>query len=180
MSSPYQSLADLLGIVLRPRIFMSYYHDGDQWYYDQLSTLLHDQYSLVTDRSLDDEIDSDDCDYVMRRIREDFITGTSCTFVLFGTQTWTRKYVDWETKATLDKEHGLIGVALPGFQYAQHLVPRRLWDNYMSGYAVLTDWWTISANTQSVPGFVTEATAKPSFLINNSREMMSCNDYSLV
>jgi len=49
----------------------------------------------------------------MRGIRENFITGTSCTIVLCGAQTHLRKYVHWEIKATLDKEHGLIGVNLP-------------------------------------------------------------------
>jgi hypothetical protein len=46
----------------------------------------------------------------MQRIRDKHITGTSCTIVLCGSLTPWRKYVDWEIKATLDKEHGLIGI----------------------------------------------------------------------
>jgi len=48
----------------------------------------------------------------MQRIRDKYITGTSCTIVLCGPQARWRKYIDWEIKAALDKEHGLIGVWL--------------------------------------------------------------------
>ena len=75
----------------------------------------------------------------MRRIREGYITGTSCTLVLCGKETASRKYVDWEIKATLDAGHSLIGIALepPGSNY---LKPDRLFDNLMTRYAGLVDW----------------------------------------
>lgn len=49
----------------------------------------------------------------MRRIRGDYLTGTSYTLVLCGKETPWRKFVDWEIKATLDKQQGLIGLGLP-------------------------------------------------------------------
>ncbi|WP_216637233.1 TIR domain-containing protein [Staphylococcus aureus] len=70
-------------------------------------------YEAVTDNSLDRRVDSDDIDYVMRRIREYYIAGTSCSLVFVGNESWGRKYIDWEIKSTLDKQHGLIGVQLP-------------------------------------------------------------------
>lgn len=65
-----------------------------------------------------EKIKSGDSDYVMRKIREDYITGTSCTVVLIGKCTWARRYVDWEIAATLrnnpnDPRGGLIAVQLP-------------------------------------------------------------------
>ena len=54
-------------------------------------------------------IDSDDTEYVMRRIRENYNSGASGTFVLCGSDTPERKYVDWEIKATLDDRHGPVG-----------------------------------------------------------------------
>ena len=72
-----------------------------------------DDYEVIQDNSVEREIDSNDAEYVTRRIREDFITGSSCTVVLCGAETPQRKFVDWEIKATLDKEHGLIGINLP-------------------------------------------------------------------
>src|SRR5207253_16569 len=70
-------------------------------------------YDVITDNLLDRAVGSDDVEYVMRRIRENYITGSSCTLVLVGRDTWGRKYVDWEIDATLQKEHGLIGLQLP-------------------------------------------------------------------
>src|SRR5688572_7832580 len=100
------------GSSVKRKIFVSYHHRGDQAYYDAFSKIFCDTYELVTDNSLERAVDSDSVDYVMRRIRETCITGSSCTIVLVGPQTWGRKYVDWEIMATLDKCHGLIGVQL--------------------------------------------------------------------
>lgn len=66
-----------------------------------------------------EHIESGDSDYVMRKIREEKISGTSCTVVLIGQCTWARRYVDWEIAATLrnftdSQRGGLIGVQLPG------------------------------------------------------------------
>ncbi|HYI62321.1 MAG TPA: TIR domain-containing protein [Acidimicrobiales bacterium] len=65
-----------------------------------------------------EKIESGDSDYVMRRIRERKLAGTSCTVVLIGKCTWARRYVDWEIAATLktntgDPRGGLIAVQLP-------------------------------------------------------------------
>ncbi len=59
---------------------------------------------------MDRAVDSMDTDYVIRRIRENNIKGSSCKIVLCGAQTPWKEFVDWEIKATLDKRHGLIGV----------------------------------------------------------------------
>ncbi len=66
----------------------------------------------------DDFIDSDDTDYVLRQIREKYVTGTSATIALIGGCSWARKYVDWEVAATLrnnptDPRGGLLAVQLP-------------------------------------------------------------------
>jgi hypothetical protein len=108
-------------------IFLSF-HQSDEieanvWcrrfggYFNEIRTLgLHehgDEYA--------EHINSGDTDYVMSRIREDQIAGTSCTVVLIGKCTWARRYVDWEIAATLrnftdSARGGLIGVQLPSAQ----------------------------------------------------------------
>jgi hypothetical protein len=65
-----------------------------------------------------DKINSGDTDYVMRKIREDYLAGTTCTVVLIGKCTWARRYIDWEIAATLrnnknNPRSGLIAVQLP-------------------------------------------------------------------
>jgi hypothetical protein len=96
----------------RRKVFVSYHHDKDQAFYNDLSRLDF-EYECVTDNSLDRWIDSDNPEYVIQRIRDRYIAGSSCTVVLCGRDTPWRKYVDWEIKATLDKTHGLLGVWLP-------------------------------------------------------------------
>jgi hypothetical protein len=68
----------------------------------------------------EDIIDSDDTDYVMQRIREVYLKGTTVTLVMFGRCTWARRYVDWEIQAALrqDREiipNGLLGIKLPSY-----------------------------------------------------------------
>ena len=84
----------------------------------------------------DDFIDSDDSDYVMRRIREDYLTDTTVTIVLIGECTKARKYVDWEIASSLrndpiNRRSGLLGINMKSFG-TQGLAPLRLEDNYDS------------------------------------------------
>ena len=92
----------------RRKVFVSYHHGRDQAYYDEFSRFFHDQFETVFDNSLERRIDSDGVRYVIQRIRDKHITGTSCTVLLIGAESYQRKYVDWEIKATLDKGHGCL------------------------------------------------------------------------
>lgn len=157
---------------VRRRVFLSYHHGGDQWYYDAFSRTFHNEYELISDTSLERRIDSDNVDYVLRRIRENYITGSSCTIVLVGAATWGRKYVDWEIEATLEKGHGLIGVRLPTLYplaNGRYSVPDRLFDNVDSGYAIWTDWATITQGRYNLISLIDNANSRSPLLINNSR-----------
>jgi hypothetical protein len=156
----------------RPKVFVSYHHGGDQTYYDEFSRFFHDRYETVRDNSLERIIQSDNTEYVMRKIREEFIAGTSCTVVLIGAQSHERKYIDWEIKATLDKNHGLVGIVLPTHrqnEFGQIVVPHRLHDNVQSGYAVLTEWTSLTV--QALTQAINSATSKSSLLIRNLHPM---------
>ena len=163
-------------IPTRPRIFVSYHHGGDQWFYKEFSRVFHDQYEAIEDRSLDRAKDSDDPDYVRWAIANKDIKGTSCTIVLCGAQTYQRKYVDWEIKATLDDQHGLIGIRLPTATlngYGQPIVPERLNANVYSGYAVWAAWENLSvSNLQS---WIAEARSKSARIIQNQATIKQRN-----
>src|SRR5262249_31695119 len=147
-------LASLLTAMATKRsIFVSYHHDNDQYYYNLLAGACDQFCQLIRDASLREAIDSDDTDYLSRAIRDQYITGTSCTIVLCGSETWKRKHVDWEIKATLDKTHGLVGVNLPTNPLTitgKYTVPSRLHDNIQSGYAIWTDWATLTSNVSKM------------------------------
>ena len=174
-----------LGFGIRPpifvkhKVFVSYHHRGDQAYYDAFSRMFHDNYESIYDNSLERRIDSENTDYVRRRIRENFITGSSCTIVLVGAETWGRKYVDWEIDATLEAGHALIGVHLPSL-YARpdgfYNVPARLNDNINSGYAPWLAWSYITSSPTHLDAAIAEAKLKPALLIRNGRERRYRND----
>ena len=86
----------------------------------------------VTDE--DDFINSEDREYVMRRIREKYLSNTTVTIVLIGECTKARKYVDWEIASSLRNDpvngrSGLLGINMQSFRN-QGLAPPRLYENY--------------------------------------------------
>lgn len=102
-----------------------------------------------------DIIDSEDRDYIMRQIRERYLTNTTVTISLIGKCTWSRKFVDWEVASTLrddskNRRSGLLGILLPSAYDAvgSYRVPPRLADNCSSG----NDGY---ANLYKYPGSVT-------------------------
>lgn len=154
--------------------FVSYHHHNDREFYNQFVQLFKDSYELIHDNSVDRIIDSDDAEYIIRNIRENYLTGSSCTVVLCGKETPYRKFVDWEIKATLDKEHGLIGINLPTNPLngnGKCVVPGRLLDNINSGYAMWIQWNTIVGNPRFLTNVLNDACQKLSKLIMNSREI---------
>ena len=160
-------------LVVKRKVFISYHHRGDQDYYNTFAHTFANIYDVVTDNSLERKVDSDDAEYIKRRISDNNITGTSCTIVLVGKDTWGRKFVDWEIKATLDKEHALLGVQLPalvaGFN-GKVIVPNRLHDNIQSGYALWTTWAQITASSQACTGCIEQANRRDKKFIINMRD----------
>lgn len=172
------SLDALVQRQTRRRIFVSYHHANDRGHYDQFMHMFAGSYEVVTDNSVRQEINSDNSEYVIRAIRERYITGSSCTIVLCGRDTPWRKFVDWEIKATLDVRHALIGVMLPTCRIGsqgRYVVPDRLADNVESGYAVWSRWPTILGAPFAVRDWIDQALAKPQILISNGRQLMSRN-----
>jgi hypothetical protein len=170
------ALSELLSRIPRRReIFVSYHHAGDQRYYDALAKAC-DDCTFLTDRSVDRLIGSDDVEYQERRIREKYINGTSATVVLCGAETFKRKFVDWEIHATLDKQHGLIGICLPTAPLLpgnKRQVPDRYMDNWLSGFAVWHHWHEV--NAANLRAWTEEAVAKDKGLIRNTRDKMTRN-----
>jgi hypothetical protein len=167
-------LGQALATQPKRNVFISYHHENDQGWANLMRKTYADKYEIFYDSSLDDEVDSDDADYINKVIREDYIVGTSITIVLCGPETWKRRFVDWEIYSTLHHEHALLGVILStatkNFQ-GNFIVPDRLYDNIAPGYAHWIHWPT---NAVELKGAIEAAISKSSQtrLINNSREKM--------
>ena len=81
---------------VRHKCFISY-HQVDE---DEVAKFIDDFSDVFIPKVLgvsdtDDFIDSTDTDYVMRRIRELYLTDSTVTIVMIGKCTWARRYVDW-------------------------------------------------------------------------------------
>ena len=138
-------LSGLPSLVQSPKrkVFISYHHENDQYWANSLRSTHSEQYEVFYDNSLDDEVDSDDLDYVHRKIREDYINGSSLTIVLCGAETHKRRFVDWEIYSTLHYEHALLEIVLPTLRpdmFNNIYVPARLNTNVKAGYAHLINW----------------------------------------
>lgn len=159
------------------RIFVSYHHGNDRAYYDSFSQFFSANYDVIQDNSVDRNIDSTNADYVIRNIRENYISGTSCAIVLCGEQTPWRKFVDWEIKAALDNKNSLIGINLPSNpnQLGKCTVPDRLYDNIASDYALWIQWADLNAGPHYLVSKIEEANTKSSSLIKNSRALRNRN-----
>lgn len=129
------------------RVFISYYHE-DQIEVNNFINTFDRERKIFTYRALGalDDInlmDSTNTDYIMGRIRRDYIKDSTVTIVLIGKNTWGRRYVDWEIKASLmqgqNNPNGLIGIKLPSAgRYPK--IPERLELNVSSGYAKVYDY----------------------------------------
>jgi hypothetical protein len=169
---------DFLQVQPRRKVFVSYHHDGDQHFYNEFLQHFDKDNECITDNSLSRLFDSENPEYVMQRIRDTHITGSSCTVVLCGSETPWRKYVDWEIKSTLDKEHSLIGVCLPTARHdgnGRVIVPQRLFDNFQSGYAHWVSWESLTLGPAFLKLAIEIAALKSRNLISNSQEIMKRN-----
>lgn len=120
---------------VRHRCFISYHHFDEDEVDEFIRTFDHDRDAFIA-RGLGQEmsqdiIDSDDTNYVMRRIRELYLGDSTVTLVMMGNCTWARRYVDWELQASLRSgetvtPNGLLGIKLPSYPKRGGSFPNRL------------------------------------------------------
>jgi hypothetical protein len=123
---------------------------------------------------------------VRQKIRDEYLRDASVTVVLIGAQTWQRKHVDWEIGSSIrdtknNPRSGLLGIILPTHpdhgtgHFTAGIVPPRLYDNCLCGYAKIYEWLTDPGQIQSVihEAFMTKDVknpdnSRPSFAENRS------------
>ena len=123
---------------------MPSYHRDDQEEVDKfIETFDHERDVFIaravgSDQTMDELIESDDDDSVMRRIREEHIRDSTVTLVFVGKNTWSRKFVDWELAASLHQgskaglPNGVLAILSP--ELSEAILPDGFVDNWESGY----------------------------------------------
>lgn len=153
----------------RHKVFISYHHGsselpGDQRWKEKLEQTAG--FSFIS-RAVDMGDISPDLktDTIRQKIRDEYLRDSTVTIVLIGQHTWKRKHVDWEISMSIrqteyNSRSGLVGLILPthpfyeacrqghrldhhhpgsGVRYYQ-MIPPRLYDNMMCGYAKRYFW----------------------------------------
>ena len=154
----------------RHKVFVSYYHEEDQYYRELFEGLFSDYYDILVSESvqlgdIDDELLS--TERIRQIIRDNYLQSSTVTVVLVGAHTWQRKFVDWEIGSSirdtkLSSRSGLLGIILPMYprplgrptNYFTHTIPPRLHDNIKCGFSKIYGW---SNNPQQVKSWIHEA-----------------------
>lgn len=136
-----------------------------------------------------DRIQSNNPDYVMRRIRQELIQSQSIvTIVLVGSCTHSRRYVDWEIKASLQqgegrKPNGVLAIQLPSCANGA-ILPPRLESNWRrndhTGYA---RYYQYPRNENELRRWIEEAVKSRQTItdrINNPHASMDHNAKCLI
>lgn len=96
----------------------------DEGYKKEIQRWTEDNKVDMIDKSLNEAIDSEDPDYVMRKIREDYLSDSTVTLFLIGTNSAEalgaeeQQYIKRELQASLyngegNTRNGILGVVLP-------------------------------------------------------------------
>ena len=106
----------------RHKVFISYYHEDDQYYRDEFERLFSSRHDIIVSKSVNigdiDPNDNQTTESVRQQIRDKYIRDATVIVVLVGARTWQRKYVDWEIYSGLrdtkkNPRCGLLGIILP-------------------------------------------------------------------
>ena len=166
---------------VRHIVFLSYHRDDQAEVDEFIATFDHGRDVFIaravgSDQTMDELIESDNDEYVMRRIREDHVRGSTVTLLFVGKNTWNRKFVDWEIAASLHqgpkagRPNGLLAILSP--KLSQAILPDRFVDNWDSGYA---RYYPYPKNRTQLDSWIEEAFEarkhKPDTIKNGRRKL---------
>ena len=168
------------------KVFISYYH-GDQAAVNKFVQDFSDVFiaKTVGVKDGDFDFDSTNPEYIMRKIREQKLGDSTVTIVLIGSCTHSRRYVDWEVKASLQQgntlPNGLIAINLP-YMGSKGALPKRVSENVKRdgegndlGYA---RYYVYPNSKRQLYNWIEDAVAARTSrakLIKNPNEMMRYN-----
>lgn len=179
---------------VKRNVFISYYH-GDQVAVNEFVRVFSREQNVFTPCMLaegqslgdfsSDVINSRNPAYVMQQIRNRFFGHSTVTIVLLGNCTQSRRYVDWEIKASLQKggisgrlPHGLMAINLCKQNSVKHL-PERFIENWnkdnIGCYAPFYRYPNSASELREWIEDAYNARTTRTHLISNSREMMKYN-----
>lgn len=132
----------------------------------------------------EDFINSTDTNYVMSQIRKKYLKDSIVTIVLMGECTHSRRYVDWEIKASLQQgdssPNGLLGIVLPSLNKKSPNLPDRFSRNFKNNSPSYASYYYAPTSAEQLGQWIENAYASRTDkeklkLISNPNEMMKYN-----
>lgn len=111
-------------------VFVSFHHDNDQGYKDNLVAWAEENDVFIDDSVDLGEIPDDWTPQQIRTyIRDNHLKSSTVTILLVGTETKNRKHVDWELYSSMydgavNNKSGIIVIMLPSTGCNLHTLPR--------------------------------------------------------
>ena len=137
----------------RHKVFVSYHHANDQKYRNDFEELFVNTHDIMVSKSVQiGEISPNlQTETIRQKIRDEYLSDSTVTVVLIGSQTWQRKHVDWEIGSSIrqtqsSSRSGLLGIILPTYPRKdqsscnRYTIPPRLYDNIQCGFAKIYNW----------------------------------------
>lgn len=169
--------------VVRRKCFVSYFGEDTEEvdaFVSKFKDVFIPKVIGITDG--DDFIKSENSDYVMTKIREKYLDDSTVTIVMIGNCTHSRRYIDWEIKASLRQgnytPNGLLGILLPSMG-GVGILPNRFIENWekteMASYAIFRSY---PSSPEELHNFIENANARRNShanYIKNSQSMMKYN-----
>lgn len=163
-------------MAVKHKCFVSY-HQADKKAVDEFLEKFGGSFIRRGMEMTDDIIDSNNTDYVMKRIRELYLKDSTVTLVLIGRCTWARRYVDWEVQSSLRQPtdglpNGLVAVQL---WESYTTLPNRVNLNVESGYSIFYKYPKSQSGFNSMIEEAFQARTSSANMIVNPRDRFGYN-----
>lgn len=127
------------------RCFISFKKE-DEAYKKEIQRWVDDNKVDMIDKSLDTPIDSDDEEYIMQKIRADYLSDSTVTIFLIGLRSaenfgwFEQRFIKRELQASLyngkgNTRNGILGVVLPNM--TNYFIRERLYVIHVVKYTIL-------------------------------------------
>ncbi len=135
------------------KVFISYHHANDQYYKEELVSLSN-AHRIFEDCSVETGDISDDLssEAIRTKIRDEYLRDSEVTILLCGTETSSRKHIDWELKSSMidgavNEKSGILIINLPTVTNSELCITSFEENEKKLIYPEVTSWTKLEAKS---------------------------------
>ncbi|EPE4867711.1 TIR domain-containing protein [Salmonella enterica subsp. enterica] len=129
-------------------VFISYHHKNDQDFKEELLKLNREHKIFIDQSVYTGDIDETlEAQVIREKIRDEYLSDSTVTILLVGTETKNRKHIDWELYSSMydgkiNKKSGILVINLPTIKGSIHAAHGEQ-ENYPG-----TSWTTLKCRSE--------------------------------